>query len=151
MEGGRMMGFFDKLKEQAASLGAQIDQALDTTKIKAQMASLRRNRAELVGQLGEALLEQFRRGEFNPGALREQADRVFELERQILELETQTESLQAAQGPGQFSPRPQGASEPPADKGTVSSASQPSGVPCPSCGGQMPAGSVFCPYCGSRV
>jgi hypothetical protein len=28
------MGYFDKLREQAASLGAQIDQALDTTKIK---------------------------------------------------------------------------------------------------------------------
>ena len=145
------MGFFDKLKEQAASLGAQIDQALDTTKIKAQVASLRRNRAELVGQLGEALLEQFRRGEFNPGALREQADRIFELERQILELEKQTESTRAVQGPGQVFPQPQGAPEPPVCGGTVSSAGQPSSVPCPSCGGRVPEGSAFCPYCGNRV
>jgi len=118
---------------------------------KAQGASLRRNRAELVGQLGEALLEQFRRGDFDADALKKMADRVFELERQILELEAQAESLRAAQGPGQFFPRPPGAPGLSEGRGTVSPAGQPYDSPCPSCGGRVPEGSAFCPHCGGRV
>lgn len=143
------MGFFDKLKEQAASLSAQLDQALDTTKTKAQIASLRRTRADMVVQLGEALLEQFRRGEFDPGTLRHHADRIFELERQILELEKQVETQKAAQaqvptGVGQIPTPPGGGEE-------ASYGHQPAINYCSTCGSQLPEGSSFCPHCGSKV
>lgn len=147
------MGFFDKLKEQAASLGAQIDQALDTTKTKAQIASLRRNRADLVGQLGEALLEQFRKGEFDPTSLRQMAEQIFGLERQILELERQAEAQRASQAQvmGQVPSQPQQAQMASAGGVAVPPEGRAMGNRCPSCGGELPEGSAFCPSCGSKV
>ncbi|MEJ5185637.1 MAG: zinc ribbon domain-containing protein [Candidatus Geothermincolales bacterium] len=147
------MGFFDKLKEQAASLGAQLDQALDTTKTKAQVASLRKNRADLVGQLGEALLEQFRRDEFDPTSLRQMAEQVFELERQILELERQVEAQRASQPQvvGQVPSQPQQPQVAPAGGFAAPPEARTVGDRCPSCGGELPEGSAFCPSCGSKV
>ncbi|MDI6873726.1 zinc ribbon domain-containing protein [Candidatus Solincola sp.] len=153
------MGFFDKLKEQASILGAQLDQALDTTKQKAQIGSLRKQRTELVTQLGEALLNQFRQNQVDPGTLRPQVDQIFNLEWQIIDLEKQLEAqrqvAQQAPVPGappaataQAAPPP----PPPAAAPTPpQAADQASAVVCPSCGGEVPAGSAFCPNCGARI
>jgi len=154
------MGFFDKLKEQASSLGAQLDQALDTTKQKTQIASLRKKRGELVGQLGEVLVNQFRQNQLNPEELRPQVDQIFSLEWEIIELEKQVEAqkqaaaqpaaqpaqpaAQAAAPPPPPPPPPPPAEAPaPPQAGTASA--------CPSCGTEVPAGSAFCPSCGTRI
>lgn len=153
------MGFFDKLKEQASSLGAQLDQALDTTKQKAQIASLRKQRTELVTQLGEALLNQFRQEEVNPEALRPQVDQVFSLEWQIIDLEKQLEAQRQAasqaKAPVAASQIPPQAATPPAPPAAAPAPPQPAAqagpVACPSCGVEVPVGSAFCPNCGSRL
>lgn len=150
------MGFFDKLKEQASILGAQLDQTLDTTKQKTQIASLRKQRTELVTQLGEALLNQFRQEQVNPEALRPQVDQVFSLEWQIIDLEKQVEAqrqaasqakapVAASQIPTQVATPPAAAPAPPQP------AAQAGPVACPSCGVEVPVGSAFCPNCGSRL
>ncbi|MDI6832019.1 MAG: hypothetical protein QME88_11895, partial [Actinomycetota bacterium] len=90
------MGFFDKIKEQASSLGSQLDQALDTTRQKGQVNALRKQRGELVARLGEALVEQFRQQQVDAELLRPQVDEIFNLEWQIIELEKQIEEQRAA-------------------------------------------------------
>ncbi|MGQ9476269.1 MAG: hypothetical protein ACUVRX_09960 [Actinomycetota bacterium] len=153
------MGFFDKLKEQASSLGAQLDQALDITKQKTQIASLRKQRTELVTQLGEALLNQFRQGPVNPEALRPQVDQVFSLEWQIIDLEKQMESQRQAaqqpQAPGAAPQVPPSAATPPAPPATAPAPPQPAAqagpVTCSSCGGEVPVASAFCPNCGAKL
>ncbi|WP_287154794.1 zinc ribbon domain-containing protein [Candidatus Solincola tengchongensis] len=155
------MGFFDKLKEQASSLGAQLDQALDSTKQKAQISSLRKQRTELVTQLGEALLSQFRENRPNPDALRPQVDQIFNLEWQIIELEKQVEAQRQAAQQAQVAGTPAAAAQPapppPPPPPTAAAPAPPQAAPqpgtaaCPSCGAEVPAGSVFCPNCGTRI
>lgn len=152
------MGFFDKLKEQASSLGAQLDQALDSTKQKAQINALRKQRGELVAQLGEALLNQFRENQPNPDALRPQVDQIFNLEWQIIELEKQVEAqrqaAQQVQVPGAPSAAAQPAPPPPPPASAPAppqAATQAVTAACPSCGAEVPAGSVFCPNCGTKI
>ncbi len=148
------MGFFDKLKEQASSLGAQLDQVLDTTKQRAQIASLRKQRAEMVIQLGEALLNQFRQGQVDPDSLRPQVDQVFSLEWQIIDLEKQLEAQRQAvpQAPSPSAPAaPQAAPAPPSAAPSPPTATASGPVACASCGGEVPAGSAFCPNCGARL
>jgi len=155
------MGFFDKLKEQASSLGAQLDQALDSTKQKAQIASLRKQRSEMVAQLGEALLNQFRQDQLDPEALRPQVDQIFSLEWQIIDqekqLEAQRQAAQQAPAPGAppaatpQAPTSAQAAPPPPPPAGAPEPPQAGVVTCPSCGGEVPAGSAFCPNCGTRV
>ncbi|MDY6794867.1 MAG: zinc ribbon domain-containing protein [Actinomycetota bacterium] len=156
------MGFLDKLKEQASSLGQQLDTALDGTKQKSQVGSLRKNRGELVAQLGEDLLNQFRQGEVDVETLRPKVDQIFGLENQIIEAEKQIEAQRqaAAQAAPPVSP-PQAAQAQAAPPPPPSSAPQSEPAPppapvtavgtCPSCGEQVPGESAFCPNCGSKV
>ncbi len=159
----KLMGFFDKLKEQASVLGAQLDQALDVTKQKTQIGSLRKKRQELVTQLGEHLLYQFRENRVNPEELRGLADQIFDLERQIIELEKQVQAQKQATaqaptaaasppppGPGQVAsppPPPAMESAPAAPGETVATGPH----VCPSCGVEAPADSAFCPNCGGKL
>lgn len=151
------MGFFDKLKEQASSIGAQLDQALDGTKQKSQLNSMRKQREGMVTQLGEALLNQFRQGQVNAEELRDQVEQIFGLEREMIELERQIEAQRqaaaqpqaqaAAQAPTAASappPPPPAAAPPPPPPAAAATA-------CPSCGGEVPEGSAFCPNCGNRI
>ncbi len=154
------MGFFDKIKEQASSLGSQLDQALDTTKQKGQLNALRKQRADLVAGLGEALVEQFRQQQVNAEQLRPQVDAIFNLERQILDLEKQIEAqrVAAAQAPA-AAPAPPPAATPAPPQATAQAPAPPPPAPqpvaaasaCPSCGGEVPEGSAFCPNCGAKV
>lgn len=145
----KVMGFFDKLKEQASSLGAQLDQALDVTKQKSQINALRKQREEMVKQLGEALLNQFRQNQSDPEALRVQAEPIFDLERQIIELEKQIEDQKQAAA----RPSPASTATPPpapfAAPATSDNAATAAG--CPNCGTEVPPGSAFCPNCGNRI
>lgn len=153
------MGFFDKLKEQASSLGSQLDQALDSTKQKGQVNALRKQRAELVAALGEALVEQFRQQQVDAESLRPQVDQIFNLEWQIIELEKQIEAQKAAAQAAAPAPPPPGGQPtaapppPPAPPPAPEAAAQPTAatVACPSCGGEVPEGSAFCPNCGTKV
>lgn len=152
------MGFFDKLKEQASSISSQLDQALDSTKQKSQLNTMRKQREQMVGQLGEALLNQFRQNQVNPEELRPQVEQVFNLEREMMEVEKQIEAQKqaSAQAPPQATaPPPAPATAPPpppaaapAPPGTAPAAAA---VTCPSCGGETPEGSAFCPNCGNRI
>ncbi|MDD3719396.1 MAG: zinc ribbon domain-containing protein [Actinomycetota bacterium] len=150
------MGFVDKLKQQASSLGSQIDQALDSTKQKGQIGSLRKQRGEMVSQLGEALLEQFRQQQLDVEQLRPQADQIFNLEWQIIEaekvIEAQKQAAAAATPPPQA---PAAAQAPPAPPAAAAPAppqpAQTGTVTCPSCGGEVPTDSAFCPNCGAKV
>ncbi len=163
----KKMGFFDKIKEQASSLGSQLDQALDTTKQKGQLNALRKQRAELVAGLGEALLEQFRQQQVDAERLRPQVDAIFNLEWQIIDLEKQIEAQKAAatsQAAAAPAP-PAAAPAPPAAAAQAPAAPPPPPAPaappaaqaaagvmtCPSCGGEVPEGSAFCPNCGAKV
>ena len=150
------MGFFDKLKEQASNLGGQLDSAMDSTKQKGQVNTMRKQRAELVAQLGESLLEQFRQQNVNAEQLRPEVDGIFSLERQIIETEKQMEAqMQAAaqakaqQGPP-AAPGPQVSSGPPPAPPAPPAPPQQSQATCPSCGGEIPEGSGFCPGCGNK-
>jgi len=170
------MGFFDKLKEQASSLGQQLDSALDGTGQKSQVNALRKQRDEMVNQLGENLLNQFRQGEVNVEELRPQADQIFDNERQLIELEKQQEAQrqaaaqakaqQAQAQQAQAPPPPPGtqAAPPPPPPGAQQSAPAPPAAPapsaapqeagtspCPSCGSEVPADSAFCPDCGTKT
>lgn len=145
------MGFFDKLKEQATTLGAQLDQALDATKTKTQIASMRRKRLEMVANLGEALLEQFRIGKFNVAALQQHAESVFELEKRILELESQVEPQGPVPGARNMPHQPAGQRMSSEMGHEFSAAEQSSEEVCAACGSQVPKVSVFCPQCGHRL
>ena len=103
------MGFMDKLKEQASSLGSQIDQALDSTKQKGQIGSLRKQRGEMVAQLGENLLEQFRQQQVDVEQLHPQVEQIFNLERQIIEAEKAAEAQRQAAAPPPAAPQAQAA------------------------------------------
>jgi hypothetical protein len=174
------MGFFDKLKEQASSLGQQLDSALDGTGQKSQVNALRKQRGDLVSQLGESLLNQFREGNVDVEVLRPLADQIFENERQLIELEQQIEAqrqaaaqAKAQQAPGaqappspggaQAAPPPspggaQAAPPPPPPPGAQQSAPAPPAAPqeagviaCPNCGSEVPSDSAFCPECGTKT
>jgi hypothetical protein len=150
------MGFVDKLKEQASSLGSQIDQALDGTKQKSQVSSMRKQRGEMIARLGEALLEQFRQQQVDPEQLRPQVDQIFNLEWQIIEAEKAIEAQRQAaavppppaQQPETMPPVPPAPTAAPAPPET--SAASDTAV-CPSCNGEVPGGSAFCPNCGNAV
>ncbi len=147
------MGFFDKIKEQASSLGSQIDQAIDGTKQKAQLNTLRKQRGELVAQLGEAILQQFREQQLNAAALRPQVDQIFSLEWEIIEQEKQIEvQRQAAAQAAAAPPPPPAAAAPAPPSPTAPPAAPQAGTrSCPSCGGEVPVDSAFCPNCGATV
>jgi hypothetical protein len=150
------MGFVDKLKQQASSLGSQLDQALDGTKQKGQVGSLRKQRGEMIAQLGEGLLEQFRQQQVDAEQLRPQVEQIFNLERQIIEAEAAVEAQkQAAAAPPA---PPQAPAAPPAPPAPPAAAPAPPQAPvasgavtCPSCGGEVPGDSAFCPNCGTKV
>jgi len=149
------VGFLDKLKEQASSLGGQLDQALEGTKQKTQISSMRKRRGEMVAQLGESLLEQFRQGQVEAEQLRPQVDQIFDLEREIIQAEQQIEAQKqaAAQAPpaqaAATAPPPPPPSAPQAPTPPQAAAGTEAGA-CPSCGAEVPAGSAFCPNCGAK-
>lgn len=153
------MGFFDKLKEQATTLGGQLDSALDGTRQKGQVGSLRKQRGELVSQLGESLVEQFRQGNVNAGQLQPQVDQIFNLEREIIEAERQIEAqrqaaaqARAPQAPPPQAPGPQAPAPPPPAPPAPPAAPQASSQTiCGSCGVEVPEGSAFCPGCGTKA
>jgi DNA repair exonuclease SbcCD ATPase subunit len=151
------MGFFDKLKEQASSLGGQLDQALDGTRQKSQVGSLRKKRGEMITELGESLVEQFRQGQVNVEELRPQVDQIFSVEREMIEAEQQIEAQRqaAAQAKMAQAPAPQA---PPAPQAQAAPPPPPPPAPqaagaaaCPSCGTEIPEGSAFCPNCGAKA
>ena len=154
------MGFMDKLKEQASSLGSQIDQALDSTKQKGQVGSLRKQRGEMVAQLGENLVEQFRQQQVDVEQLRPEVDQIFNLEWQIIEAEKAAEAQkQAAAAPPPAAPQAQAAPPtPPAPPAPPAAAAAPQApaaeagaATCASCGAEIPEGSAFCPGCGAKA
>ena len=166
------MGFFDKIKEQASSLGQQLDSALDSTGQKSQINALRKQRGEMVNQLGENLLNQFRQGEVNVEELRPQAEQIFDSERQLIEMENQLEAQKqaAAQARAQQAQAPQappGAQAPPPPPGGAQAAPPPppggaqatqpppppgaqQSAPAPAAAPQE-AGTLSFPSCGSEV
>jgi TolA-binding protein len=148
------MGFIDKIKEQASSLGSQIDQALDGTKQKGQIGSMRKQRGEMVAQLGESLLEQFRQQQLDVEQLRPQADEIFNLEWQIIEAEKAVEAQKQAAAAPQAAPQAQAA--PPAPPAAAPAppqapAAAEGAATCVSCGAEIPDGSAFCPGCGAKA
>ncbi|MBN2026690.1 MAG: zinc-ribbon domain-containing protein [Actinobacteria bacterium] len=157
------MGFIDKLKEQASSLGSQIDQALDGTKQKGQLGSLRKQRGEMVAQLGESLLEQFRQQQLDVEQLRPQADQIFNLEWQIIEAEKAIEAQKQAQAAAPAAPQAQAAAPAPPQAQAATPAPPAAPAPpqapetstgaatCASCGAEIPEGSAFCPGCGAKA
>ncbi len=162
------MGFFDKIKEQASELGAQLDGALKGTKSAAQLSSLSKQREEMARQLGNFLLDQFRAGGIDEAALRAEAERVFEVERQIIALRQQIEAEKqaaaaaraaAAQPPAPPAAGARAAAPPPPTEAPAASHPAPPGpqaaaaegmVACAGCGKEMPADAAFCPECGTR-
>ena len=153
------MGFIDKLKEQASSLGSQIDQALDGTKQKGQVGSMRKQRGEMVAQLGESLLEQFRQQQLDVEQLRPQVDQIFNLERQIIEAEQAIEAQKRAAAVPPAAPQAQAAPPTPPAPPAPPAAPAPPQAPetaagaatCASCGEEIPEGSAFCPGCGAKA
>lgn len=151
---GEGMGFFDKIKEQASSLGAQLDSAIDSSKQKSQVNAMRKQRGDMISQLGDGLLEQFRQGQVDAEGLRPQVDQIFDLERQIIAAEQEMEAQKQAAAAPPAAPAPPQAEAPPAPP---SAPAQPApaaaaGVQtCPSCGSEVPGDSAFCPNCGARV
>jgi zinc-ribbon domain len=152
------MGFFDKLKEQASSLGDQLDSALDGTKQKGQVNSMRKQRGEMITRLGESLLEQFRQENVNAEQLRPQVDEIFKIEWEIIEAEKQIEAQKqaAAQAKAQAAPMGGPAAAPPgppqaAPPAPPAPAAATPGVHCTSCGAEIPEDSAFCPGCGNKA
>jgi hypothetical protein len=148
------MGFIDKLKEQASSLGSQIDQALDGTKQKGQVGSMRKQRGEMIAQLGDSLLEQFRQQQVDAEQLRPQIEQIFNLERQIIDaeaaIEAQKQAAAAAAQAQAASPTPPAPPAPAAAPAPPTPAAEAGPATCPSCGSEVPVGSAFCPNCGAK-
>ena len=140
------MGFFDKLKEQASSLGGQLDQALDGTRQKSQVGSLRKKRGEMITELGESLVEQFRQGQVNVEELRPQVDQIFSVEREMIEAEQQIEAQRQAAAQAKMAQAPAAPPPPPPPAPQAAGAAA-----CPSCGTEIPEGSAFCPNCGAKA
>lgn len=156
------MGFFDKLKEQASSLGGQLDQAIGGAG-KGQVGSLRKKRGEMVSELGESLLEQFRQGQVNTEQLQPQVEQIFNVEREIIDTEQQIEAqkqaaaqakaAQAPPPPGPQAPQAAAPPPPPAPPAPPSPPAAPAATAaatCASCGTEIPGGSAFCPSCGAK-
>lgn len=152
------MGFFDKIKEQASSLGGQLDSALEGTRQKGQVGSLRKRRDEMVSQLGESLLEQFRQEQVNAEGLRPQVDQIFSVEREIIEAEQQIEAqkqaaaqAKAAQAPPPAAPQAAASPPPPPPTPPTPPAAATGTAVCANCGTEIPEGSAFCPSCGAKA
>ncbi len=154
------MGFFDKLKEQASNLGGQLDQAIGGAG-KGQVGSLRKKRGEMVSQLGESLLEQFRQGQVNTEQLQPQAEQIFNVEREIIDTEQQIEAqkqaaaqartAQAPPPPGPQAPQAAAPPPPPAPPAPQAAPAATAATACASCGTEIPSGSAFCPSCGAKA
>ncbi len=78
------MGFFDKLKEQASGVSAQLQDTLKGSKFATQLNSLQNTRKQQVSDLGEAILNMYRQGGLNEAALQAQVQQIFDTERQII-------------------------------------------------------------------
>ena len=159
------MGFFDKIKEQASGLGAQLDGAIKGTKGSGQLSTLNKQREDLAKQLGNMVLDQFRAGALDEAALRGTAEQVFEVERQIIqtqqEIEAQKEAAAAARGhrpaaarrrhrrPRRLRPRlPPRRQPPPRPRPRLPPRA--AGAVCPNCNTPVAEGAAFCPECGNR-
>jgi DNA repair exonuclease SbcCD ATPase subunit len=143
------VGFFDKLKEQASSLGAQIDDAIKGTKTSSSLNALQKQREERVKQMGEMVIAQFRSGALNEQELRPYADQVFELERQIIQVQQEIEAQKQAAAQARMAPPPAPGTIPPPPPPGAESAMET--ATCPSCGTAVPEGAAFCPNCGGKV
>ncbi len=161
------MGFFDKVKEQAQGLGAQLDDAIKGTKGSGQLNALNKQREDLAKQLGNTVCDQFRAGALDEAALRAQAEQVFEVERQIIQAQQEIEAQKqaAAEARAAAAPPPPGAgtAAPPAPPAAAAPPAPPSAAPappappaapagatCPNCGTAVAEGAAFCPECGNR-
>ncbi len=151
------MGFFDKLKEQASGLGAQLDDALKGTKTSSTLNALNKQRNEKVMELGEAALDQIRSGALNQEALNAYAQQIFNLEQQIIQVRQEADAAKQAAAAAKMTPPPPpgGAAAPPPPP---QAATQPPPPPpaaaavsnCASCGASIPEGAAFCPNCGAK-
>jgi len=90
------MGFFDKLKEQASGVGAQLQDTLKGSKFASQLSAQQNARKQQASDLGEAVLNMYRAGNLDQAALEAQVQQVFETERQIVATQEQIEAERQA-------------------------------------------------------
>ncbi len=163
------MGFFDKLKEQASGLGAQIQDTISGSKFGGQLNQQQNLRKQQVSDLGEAILNMYRQGGLDQAAVEAQVQQIFDTERQIIatqqaieaEKQAAAEAKLAAQQARATAPPPPGgaAAAPPAPPAAAPAPPAPpapaaeTGVrTCPNCGAAVEdPNAKFCPSCGQPV
>ncbi len=156
------MGFFDKLKEQASGVGAQLQDTLKGSKFASQLSTLQNTRKQQVSDLGEAALNMYRAGSLDQAALEAHVQQVFETERQIMATQEQIEAERQAaaeaklaqqQARQAMAPPPPGAGAPAAPPAAPAPPQAPSAVrTCPDCGAAIEdPNAKFCPSCGKPV
>ncbi len=141
------MGFFDKLKEQASGVGAQLQDTLKGSKFASQLNQQQNARKQQVSDLGEAILNMYRAGGLDEAALKAQVQQIFDTERQIIATQESIEAeRQAAAEAKQAQQQARQAMAPPPPGGGA-----PAAPPAPPAPPEAGAGARACPDCGATV
>ncbi len=159
------MGFFDKLKEQASGLGAQLQDTLQGSKFGGQLTQQQNLRKQQVSDLGEAILNMYRAGSLDEAAVQAQVQQIFDTERQIIATQEAIEAEKQAAAEAKLAQQQarQAAAPPPPGAGAPAAPAAPPAPPaapaaeagvrtCPNCGTTLEDPNVkFCPSCGKPV
>ncbi len=144
------MGFFDKLKEQASGVSAQLQDTLKGSKFASQLNTLQNTRKQQASDLGEAVLNMYRAGDLDQAALQAQVQQVFETERQIIATQEQIEAERQAAAEAKLAQQQTRQAMAPAAPAPPQASS--AVRTCPNCGAAIEdPNAKFCPGCGKPI
>jgi hypothetical protein len=170
------MGFLDKmLKDVEKGVGRaqfEADKALKVNNLKSEIEKLKRERHDLLAQIGEEAVALYSSGSIALPGLDMQIAKLKELREQMEAKEAQLAAVQAAQ----FQPAAAAGAPAPAPEPAAQSAPEPAAQPvtpapavepvtpaaeaapaaarpvfCQNCGAKLPASGAFCPSCGAKI
>jgi hypothetical protein len=140
------MGWLNKLtktvEEGVNRATTEADKALRVGRVTTEIVGKRNEQDKQLQEIGRALWQLHKDGKQVPEELQSRFSRLEELERELVDLESQREAIKAGVGPqGQGS----------AQSTTVVEEEPAQQTFCTACGSALPAGASSCPQCGHKV